>query len=32
MTHKVYLENLGCAKNQVDAEVMLNILKPGGPS
>ncbi|MFA6864880.1 MAG: 30S ribosomal protein S12 methylthiotransferase RimO [Sphaerochaetaceae bacterium] len=30
MTHKVYLESLGCAKNQVDAEVMLNILKKKG--
>ncbi len=30
MTRKVYLESLGCAKNQVDAEVMLNILKKKG--
>ncbi len=27
---KVYIENLGCAKNQVDAEVMLNSLKETG--
>ncbi len=29
-THKVYVENLGCAKNQVDAEVMLSSLKEEG--
>jgi ribosomal protein S12 methylthiotransferase len=27
---KVYIENLGCAKNQVDAEVMLDSLKETG--
>lgn len=30
MNYKIYLESLGCAKNQVDAEVMLNILKNKG--
>lgn len=30
MSKNVYLENLGCAKNQVDAEVMLKILKDRG--
>jgi ribosomal protein S12 methylthiotransferase len=29
-THKVYVENLGCAKNQVDAEVMISSLKEDG--
>ncbi|MCH3917309.1 MAG: 30S ribosomal protein S12 methylthiotransferase RimO [Spirochaetia bacterium] len=30
MSKKVYLENLGCAKNQVDAEVMLKLLSDRG--
>lgn len=28
--HRVYIENLGCAKNQVDAEVMLQYLQDTG--
>jgi ribosomal protein S12 methylthiotransferase len=28
--HRVYVENLGCAKNQVDAEVMLAALEENG--
>lgn len=30
MKHKVYLESLGCAKNQVDSEVILKILHDKG--
>ena len=30
MSHKIWVESLGCAKNQVDSEVMLGILDSGG--
>jgi len=30
MNHTVYIENLGCAKNQVDAEVMIESLTQAG--
>lgn len=30
MTHKIYLESLGCSKNLVDSEVMLGLLSEGG--
>ena len=30
MAHKVGMVGLGCPKNQVDAEIMLNSLKQGG--
>ena len=30
MGKNIYIENLGCAKNQVDAEVMAHQLEAGG--
>ncbi len=30
MPHKVWIESLGCAKNQVDSEVMLGVLNSAG--